>query len=321
VKAVVQDRYGPPEVLYVEDVAAPVPKDDEVLIRVRASTVSQSDTHVRAAHPFFWRLIAGFRRPKWRTLGVDLAGEVEAVGSAVTAFKVGDQVFGQPRWVGAHAELVCLREGGVVAHKPANLTFEEAAAVPDGASQAVATLRVAGVREGQRIVIHGASGSLGTAAIQLAKHMGAHVTAVCSTRHVDLVRSIGADEVVDYLREDLTRNGQSYDAVIDAAGKYSFAQGRRALKPGGIYVATDGLRNFFWWFWTWRIGDRRLKFAAGRRNKEDLRFFKQLIEAGEYRPVIDRRYPMDQAPDAHRYVETWRKAGNVILTISGEPGT
>ena len=320
-KAVVQDRYGPPEVLHVEDVPAPVPKDDEVLIRVRASTVSQSDTHVRAAHPFFWRLIAGFRRPRWRTLGVDLAGEVEAVGSAVTEFKVGDHVFGQPRWVGAHAELVCLRQGAVVAHKPANLTFEEAAAVPDGASQALATLRVADVRQGQRIVVHGASGSLGTAAIQLAKHMGAHVTAVCSTRHVELVRSIGADDVVDYLREDLTTNGQTYDAVIDAAGKYSFSQGRRALKPGGIYVATDGLRNFFWWFWTWRIGDRRLKFAAGRRNKKDLLFFKQLIEAGKYRPVIDRRYPMEQAADAHRYVETWRKAGNVILTISGEPGT
>src|SRR6185369_2037575 len=296
-KAVVQDRYGPPEVLHVEDVAAPVPKDDEVLIRVRASTVSQSDTHVRAAHPFFWRLIAGFRRPRWRTLGVDFAGEVEAVGSAVSEFKVGDQVFGQPRWVGAHAELICIREGAVLAHKPANVTFEGAAAIPDGASQALATLRVADVRQGQRIVIHGASGSLGTAAIQLAKHMGAHVTAVCSTRHVELVRSIGADDVVDYLREDLTRNGQTYDSVIDAAGKYSFSQGRRALKPGGIYVATDGLRNFFWWFWTWRIGNRRLKFAAGRRKKKDLLFFRELIEAGEYRPVIDRRYPMEQAAD------------------------
>ena len=320
-KAVVQDRYGPPEVLHVEEVAAPAPRDDEVLIRVRASTVSQSDTHVRAAHPFFWRLIAGFRRPRWRTLGVDLAGEVEAVGKAVTEFKVGDKVFGQPRWVGAHAELICLRESAALAHKPANLTFEEAAAVCDGASQALATLRVAGVQEGQRIVIHGASGSLGTAAVQLARHMGAHVTAVCSTTHVALVRSIGADAVVDYLREELTKNGQTYDAVIDAAGKYSFWRGRRALKPGGIYVATDGLRNFFWAAWTWRIGNKRLKFAAGRRSKKDVVFMKGLIEAGGYRPVIDRRYSMEQAVEAHRYVETWHKAGNVVLTISGEPGT
>jgi NADPH:quinone reductase-like Zn-dependent oxidoreductase len=320
-RAIVQDRYGPPEVLHIEDVDAPVPKDDEVLIRVRASTVSQSDTHLRAAHPFFWRLIAGFRRPRWRTLGVDLAGEVEAVGSAVTEFKVGDQVFGQPRWVGAHAELICVREMGALAHKPAALSFEEAAAVPDGASQALATLRVADVREGQRIVIHGASGSLGTAAVQLAKHMGAHVTAVCGTKHVELVRALGADAVVDYLREDLTKNGQTYDAVIDAAGKYSFWRGRRALKPGGTYVATDGLRNFFWAAWTWRIGDTRLKFAAGRRTKKDVVFMQELIEAGTYRPVIDRRYPMEGAVEAHRYVETWHKAGNVVLTISGEPGT
>jgi NADPH:quinone reductase-like Zn-dependent oxidoreductase len=182
-------------------------------------------------------------------------------------------------------------------------------------------LRVAGVREGQRIVIHGASGSLGTAAVQLAKHMGAHVTAVCGTKHVDLVCSIGADAVVDYQREDLAKNGQTYDAVIDAAGKYSFWRGRHVLKPGGIYVATDGLRNFFWLAWTWRIGDRRLKFAAGRRTKPDVVFLKGLIEAGRYRPVIDRRYPMDQVVEAHRYVETWHKAGNVVLTISGEPGT
>jgi NADPH2:quinone reductase len=244
-KAVVQDRYGPPEVLRVEDVERPMPKDDEVLIRIRATTVTQTDTHLRAARPVFWRLVLGVRRPRKRTLGVELAGEVEAVGPAVSAFSVGDDVFGTA-WFGAHAEFICLRESAALALKPAGMSFEEAAAISDGAMQALATLRVADVEEGQRIVIYGASGSLGTAAVQLARDIGAHVTAVCSTRNVELVRSLGADEVVDYLVEDFTNNGKTYDAIIDAVGKHSFRRGRRSLKPGGIYVATDGLRNLFW---------------------------------------------------------------------------
>jgi NADPH:quinone reductase-like Zn-dependent oxidoreductase len=320
-KAVVQDRYGPPEVLRVEDVERPVPKDDEVLIRIRSSTVTQSDVHLRAAHPFFWRFIFGLRRPRMRTLGVELAGEVESVGAGVTQFQVGDGVFGQT-WFGAHAEFICMRESGALAHKPDGMTFEEASAVCDGFVQAQATLRAAGVREGRRIVIYGASGSLGTAAVQLAKHLGAHVTAVCSTRNVELVRSLGADEVVDYLVQDLTKNGRTYDAIIDAVDKYSFRRGRRSLKPGGIYIATDGLRNLLWVVWTWRIGHARLKFAgAGARTKKDVLFVKELIEAGQFRAVIDRRYPMEQVVEAHRYVETWQKAGNVVLTISGDPGT
>ncbi len=319
-KAVVQDRYGPPEVLRVEDVERPVPKDDEVLIRIRATTVTQTDTHLRVARPVFWRLVLGLRRPRRRILGVELAGEVEAVGPAVTEFSVGDDVFGT-NWFGAHAEFICLRESAALAHKPAGMTFDEAAAVCDGAMQALATLRVADVQKGQRIVIYGASGSLGTAAVQLARNIGAHVTAVCSTRHVELVRSLRADEVVDYLAQDFTKNGQTYDAVIDAVGKYSFRRGRRSLKPGGIYVATDGVRNLFWALWTWRIGDRRLKFAGGRKAKQDVVFMKELIEAGKFRAVIDRRYPMEQVVEAHRYVESWHKAGNVVLTISGDRET
>jgi NADPH:quinone reductase-like Zn-dependent oxidoreductase len=316
-KAVVQDRYGPPEVLRVEDVERPMPKDDEVLIRIRATTVTQTDTHLRAARPVFWRLLLGVRRPRRRILGVELAGEVEAIGPAVTQFNVGDDVFGT-NWFGAHAEFICLRESAALARKPAAMSFEEAAAVCDGAMQALATLRVADVHEGQRIVLYGASGSLGTAAVQLARHKGAHVTAVCSTRHVELVRSLGAHEVVDYLVEDFTKNGRTYDAIIDAVGKYSFRRGRRSLKPGGIYVATDGLRNLIWALWTWRIGDKRLKFAGGRKTKQDVVFMKELIEAGKFRAVIDRRYPMEQAVEAHRYVETWHKAGNVVLTVSGD---
>jgi NADPH:quinone reductase-like Zn-dependent oxidoreductase len=320
-KAVVQDRYGPPEVLRIEEVERPVPRDDEVLIRVRASTVTQTDTHVRGANPMFWRLVFGLRRPRWRTLGVELAGEVEAVGAAVRKFKVGDAVFGHPSTLlGAHAEYVCVRESGALAPKPAGMSFDDAAAVCDGASQALATLRQADARVGRRIVVYGASGSLGTAAVQLAKHFGAHVTAVCGTDHVELVRSLGADEVVDYRQQDFTKNGQTYDAIIDAVGKYSFRRGRRSLTPGGVYVATDGGRflveTIALLVATRWVGSKRVRTGIGRRIKADVLFLKELIDAGEFRAVVDRRYPMDQAAEAHRYVETWRKAGNVVLTIA-----
>ena len=322
-RAVVQHRYGPPEVLRVEEVPRPVPKDDEVLIRVRAATVSQSDVHIRAANPFFWRLFAGLRRPRVRTLGVDLAGEVVAVGAAVSEFKVGDAVFGSPnRFFGTHAEYVCVRESGSLALKPAGLSFEEAAAVPDGAMQALATLRLADASPGRRIVVYGASGSLGTAAVQLARQFGAHVTGVCNTRNVELVRSLGADDVVDYLEEDFTRKGETYDAIIDAVGKYSFRRGRRALRPGGSFVETDAGRFYVetlaFWVATRFVGSRRVRGAAGRRSKQDVRFMKELIEAGEFRPVVDRIYPMDQVVEAHRYVETWRKRGNVVLTMAAD---
>ena len=315
-KAVVQDRYGSPDVLRIAEVDQPVPKADEVLVRVRASTVSQTDTHIRRADPFFWRLIGGFRRPRRRTLGTELSGEVAAVGSEVTEFKVGDAVFGQPsNYVGAHAEYICMREQGPLAHKPSSMSFEEAAAVCDGAAQALSALRQAEASPGRRIVIYGASGSLGTAAVQLAKHFGAHVTAVCGTAHIELARSLGADDVVDYRTEDVTARGQTYDAIIDAVGKYSFTRGRRALRPDGVYVGTDGLTTILWWLVNRATGRRRVRMAAGRRNKADIVFLKELIEAGEFRAVIDRRYPMAEVVEAHRYVETWRKAGNVVLTI------
>lgn len=321
-RAVVQDRYGPPEVLRIEEVERPTPKDDEVLIRIRATTVTQTDTHARAARPVFWRLFAGLRRPKWRTLGVELAGEVEAVGAAVSKFKVGDHVFGSTPRFGAHAELICLPEGNRMAHKPAVISFEEAAAVCDGALQALAALRAADVRGGQRIVIYGASGSLGTAAVQLARHLGAHVTAVCNTRNVELVRSLGADVVIDYLHEDFTKNGERYDAIVDAVGKYSFFRARRSLKVGGIYVPTDlgplMLESVVMVLATRWAGKKRVRFPTIRRSQEDLEFLKELIEAGEYRAVIDRSYPLEQAVEAHRYVETWQKTGNVVLTVAGD---
>lgn len=323
-KAVVQDRYGPPEVLRIEEVERPIPQDDEILIRVRASTVTQTDTHARRADLFLWRFFLGLRRPRWRTLGVELAGEVEAVGAAVREFKVGDEVFGRPSsYFGAHAEYICVSERATLALKPLGMSFDEAAAVCDGASQALDTLRQADVQKGRRIVIYGASGSLGTAAVQLAKHIGANVTAICGTDHVELVRSLGADEVVDYRQQDFTKNGQTYDAIIDAVGKYSFRRGRRSLRPGGIYVATDGgrflLETLAMLMATRFVGSKRVRTGIGRRIKADVLFLKELIEAGQFRAVIDRRYPMDQVVEAHRYVETWHKAGNVVLTIATEP--
>ncbi|HYM83410.1 MAG TPA: NAD(P)-dependent alcohol dehydrogenase, partial [Candidatus Dormibacteraeota bacterium] len=293
-KAVVQDRYGPPEVLRIDEVERPVPKPGEILVRVRASTVSQSDTHMRRADPVLWRLFLGLRRPRRRLrLGVELAGEVEEVGADVTAFRTGDEVFGHPStWSGAHQEYVCIREDAPLAHKPASLTFEQAAAVCDGAAQAFAALRAAGAGEGCHIVIYGASGSLGTAAVQLARHVGARVTAVCGSAHVELIRSLGADEVVDYRQEDFTSRGPVYDAIVDAVGKYSFRRARRALKPGGVYVETDGIGILWWPLVTRLVGSRRFRTAGARRNKADVLLLKELIEAGEFRPVVDRCYPM-----------------------------
>jgi len=319
-RAVVQDRYGPPEVLHIEEVPRPIPGPGEVLIRVRASTVSQTDTHIRGASIVFWRLLFGWQRPRHRTLGVDLAGVVEAVGPGVTEFAVGDEVFGMVGWrAGAHAEYVCLPQTGAIAKKPANLTFEEAASICDGAMQGLATLRRGHVGRATRLVVYGASGSLGTAAVQLAKHLGAHVTGVTSTKNVELVRSLGADDVIDYTREDLTKRGPVYDVLIDAVGKYAFFWGRKALKPGGIYVETDfgphKLHTLVMWPLSRWIGGRRLTFGSGQRSKADVQLIQQLIEAGEYRPVVDHVYPMEEVVEAHRRVESWHKVGNVVLTM------
>ena len=315
-RAAVYDRYGPPEVLRIEDVEPPVPKDDdEVLVRVHATTVNRTDTGFRGAELFVSRFFTGLRRPKQRIVGMEFAGEVEAVGAAVTEFAIGDRVFGVRS--GANAEYVRVRERGAAAHMPIGMTFEEAAAVCDGATQALAHLRRAGVREGTRILVYGASGSVGTAAVQLARHFGAHVTAVCNTKNVGLVRSLGAHEVVDYLQEDFTENGETYDVVLDAVGKHSFLRSRRSLKPGGLYVATDGLRNVALAAWTSRIGDRKVVFALPRHTKEDVLLLKELIEGGKYRAVIDRTYPLEDVVEAHRYVETGQKTGNVVLTVDG----
>jgi NADPH:quinone reductase-like Zn-dependent oxidoreductase len=316
-RAVVHDRYGGPEVLRLDEVERPVPADDEVLVRIHATTVTRSDCGWRAPHPFFSRVFTGLLRPRRPILGSELAGVVEAVGSAVSRFEVGDEVFGVKS--GAHAEYVCARESAALAPKPAGMTFEEAAAVCDGAIIALTCLRKAGLRQGQSIVVYGASGSIGTAGVQLAKHFGAEVTAVCNTKNVELVRSLGADEVIDYTQEDFTRNGKTYDVVFDAVGKHSFRRSRHSLKPGGTFVETD--LGFMWHvppltLLTRWIGDKRVTIPIPKYTKEEILFIKGLLEAGEYQAVIDRHYPLEDVVEATRYVETGQKTGNVVLTVS-----
>jgi len=316
-RAVVHDRYGPPEVLRLEDVPRPVPKDDEVLVKVRATSVTRTDCGFRGAEPFFARIFTGLLRPKRRIPGLELAGEVEAVGADVSDFEVGDEVFGIRG--GANAEYVCVRESGVLARKPAGMSYEEAAAVCDGALLALSCLKPMSELRGKNVVIYGASGSIGTAAVQLAKHFGAHVTAVCNTKNVELVRSLGADVVVDYQQEDFTKNGETYDVIFDAVGKHSFRRSRHSLKRGGIFITTD--LGFMWHaplvaLATRWIGDKRAAIGIGRYRKEDVLLLKELIEAGKYRAVIDRRYPLEQVVEATKYVETQQKTGNVVLTVT-----
>ncbi|HWL33004.1 MAG TPA: NAD(P)-dependent alcohol dehydrogenase, partial [Gaiellaceae bacterium] len=293
--------------------------DDQVLVNVHATTVNRTDCGFRAAEPFITRYFLGVRRPKQRILGMELAGDVEAVGKAVTDFAVGDHVFGI-RYFGAHAEYVCIRESGPLAHKPAGMSFEEAAAVCDGVMLALPCLRRAGVREGTRLVVYGASGSVGTAAVQLARNIGADVTAVCNTKNVELVASLGAARVIDYTKEDFTQNAETYDAVFDAVGKHSFRRCRRSLRPGGIYVSTD--LGFMWHLpllalLTRWIGSRKAVLGLAKYTKGDVLFLKELIEAGKYRAVIDRRYRLEEVIEATKYVETGQKTGNVVLTLDG----
>jgi len=323
-RAIVYDRYGPPDVLRIEDVERPVPNEDEVLVRVRAVAVTRADCATREANrrsgvavALISRSISGVRRPKQRILGSEFAGEVEAVGSAVREFAVGDQLFGTSGFrFGAYAEFIRVREAARIAHKPAGLSFAEAAAIPDGGLNALWCLRGADLQKGQRILIYGASGAIGSAGVQLARHLGADVTAVCGTKNLDLARSLGADRVIDYTQEDFTRNGQTYAVIFDAVGKHSFARCKRSLTRGGRYLATDGFRNLFLALWTSRFGDRKVVFRIPPRyTKQDVVLLKELIEARRFRPVLDRCYPFADVIEATRYVETEHKTGNVVLTI------
>ena len=323
-RAVVYDRYGPPEVLRLEDVERPVPKEDEVLVRVHATTVNRLDTATREANrrsglaiSLMGRLVLGLRRPRHRTLGTEFAGEIEAVGAAVSEFAVGDRVFGNSGLrFGAHAEYIAIPVSARIARMPAGMSFEEAAPITDGALNALTCLKQADLRKGRTILIYGASGAIGTAGVQLARAFGADITAVCNTKNLELVRSLGADRVIDYTQEDFTKNGQTYDVILDAVGKLSFRRCRRSLQPNGIYLPTDGFANLMWALVTSRSQGKKVLFQIPpRQTKEDVLFLKELIETGRYRPVIDRRYRLEDVIEAARYVETEQKTGNVVLTV------
>jgi NADPH:quinone reductase-like Zn-dependent oxidoreductase len=318
-KAVVYERYGPPEVLHIEDVEPPVPKEDELLVRIRATSANRSDAHHRSGKPVVQRFMTGLLRPKRRILGHELAGEIEALGADVTEFKVGDRVFGALPYLGlrtgTYAELMAVPAAWPLATIPEGLSFEQVGAIGDGFLCAINGYRPAGDLKGKDVLVYGASGSIGTAAVQLAKHFGAHVTAVCNTKNLELVRSLGAHEAIDYLREDFTENGKTYDVIFDAVGKQPFGRCKGSLEPGGVYLPTDGFQNLFLMLWHKRFGDKKVVFDVPRFRKQDVVFLKELLEAGEYRPVIDRTYPLDDVVEATRYVETEQKTGNVVLTI------
>jgi NADPH:quinone reductase-like Zn-dependent oxidoreductase len=318
-RAVVHDQYGPPDVLRVDEVERPVPKEDEVLVRVHASTVTRGDSMgVRGVEYRFTRVFTGIRRPRRTTFGSEFAGRVEDVGPAVTEFKVGGDVFGLK--AGSSAEYVAVSENGVIAHMPAALSYEEATAIPDGSLLALTCLRPAEPLRGKSVLVYGAAGSIGTGAVQLlAHHFQAEATAVCDTKDVELVRSLGAGDVLDRLHEDFTKNGKTYDVIFDAVGKHSFRRCRGSLKPGGIYITVDlGFMYHvpFLALITRVVGSRRAKLGIGRYRKEDLLLIKELVETGKYRPVIDRAYPLDDIVGATRYVESGQKTGNVVLRVT-----
>jgi NADPH:quinone reductase-like Zn-dependent oxidoreductase len=325
-KAVVYDRYGPPGVLRIEEVARPAPRDDEILVAVRATTVNRLDCHTREANRSnglvisgVSRLVSGIRGPRRRILGTEFAGEVVAAGPSVTRFGAGDRVFGNTGLrFGTHAEFTCVPEAARVAPMPEGMGFEEAAAATDGALNALWCLRLAGPLKGRRVLVYGASGAIGTAAVQVAKVFGAEVTAVCGPKGVAAVKSIGAGRVIDYTKEDFASDRERYFSVFDAVGKESFAHCRGLIEPGGTYLATDGLRNLLLGLWTSRFGDRKVMFKLPPRyTQKDVVLIKELMEAGSYRPVVDRVYPIEDVAEAARYVETEQKIGNVVLAVSG----
>jgi NADPH:quinone reductase-like Zn-dependent oxidoreductase len=318
-RAAVATRYGPPEVVRVAEVTTPTVGDHDVLVKVHATTVNRTDCAYRAAYPFFMRFFTGLRRPRRQVLGTELAGVVTAVGPAVTAFAVGDRVFGYNEGpFGAHAEYVAVREDRMIAAIPAGVSFSEAAAGTEGSHYALSAIRSARILAGQAVLVYGATGAIGSAAVQLLKSMGVTVTAVCDTARIDLVQGLGADRVVDYTAEDFTRDEQRYHAVIDAVGKSSFGRCKRLLRPGGVYLSSDlgpAWQNLYLPLLTrWSRGPK-VRFPFPQETQEVVRHLARLMESGQFRPVLDRTYAFDEIVDAYRYVETGQKIGNVVLEV------
>ena len=320
-KAIICTKYGSPDVLQLKEVKKPIPKDNEILIKVHASSVTSGDCRIRSFTYAPWfrifaLLIFGFRKPRINIPGDDLAGEIEDVGKDVELFKIGDQVFGASNnlgFGGTNAEYKCLPEKKQVAIKPANMTYDEAAAVPFGGLSALHFLKKGGVQQGDKVLIYGASGSVGTFAVQIAKHLGAEVTGVCSTSNLNLVKSLGADKVIDYTKEDFTKNGQTYDAIFDTVIKTSFTHCKNSLKRNGKYITVDW--PLLQALWTSIVGGKKIIFGIPPTSSEDLISIKKLIEAGTIKAVIDRRYPLEQIVEAHRYVDKGHKKGNVVVIV------
>ncbi|MER5385721.1 NAD(P)-dependent alcohol dehydrogenase [Streptomyces sp. NPDC002688] len=318
-KAAVYNRYGPPAVVRVGEVDKPSTGNHDVLVRVHATTVNRTDCAYRAARPFFMRMLTGLARPRRTVLGTEYAGVAEAVGSGVTSFTVGDRVFGYNEGAfGTHAEYLSVPHDGPVAIMPAGVTFEEAAPGTEGSHYALAFIRTADIQAGQDVLVYGATGAIGSAAVQLLKQRKAIVTAVCGTAHLELVKGLGADRVVDHTAKDFTRDEQRYDAVFDAVGKTTFGRCRRLLKPGGAYLSSElgpWCQNLLLPLVTPLFRGRRVKFPFPKQDQKIVRHFRDLMESGEFRPVIDRRYPLEHIVDAYRYVEGGQKIGNVVITV------
>ena len=323
IKAVVYEKYGPPEVLEIREIEKPVPGDNEILVKVKAAVVSATDVIFRRGTPFISRSAIGFTKPRYTITGDALSGEVEAVGKDVKKFKKGDRIYGSagPEF-GAHAEYKCIPENGVITIMPSNISFGEAAAISDGSLTALPFIRdEAGIREGQKLLVNGASGAVGSFAVQLAKYYGAEVTGVCSTSSIKMVQSIGADKVIDYTKEDFTNNGRTYDVIFDAVGKSTFPQSKNALAPQGLYLSTVLSSSIiFNMLRTSKSKGKKAKIAfTGLRppadRAKDLAFLKELIESGKLKAAIDKTWPMEKITEAHRYVEQGHKKGNVILTV------
>jgi 2-desacetyl-2-hydroxyethyl bacteriochlorophyllide A dehydrogenase len=316
-KAIELSKYGAPENLQMKELEKPSPKENEVLIKIHATTITSGDARMRRADPFIIRLIFGFKKPRKPILGVVVAGEIEAIGNTVSTFKTGDQVFGSTGMnFGAHAEYVCVPEGAVMALKPGNMSYEEAAAIPFGATASMHFLRLADIKEGQKVLINGASGALGTMAVQLARNFGAEVTAVCSASNFALVKSLGADHLIDYTSEDFSRNGEGYDVIFDTVGKISMWKAIRSLnKKGQLLLASAGLGTMLIGSLASLIMRKKIRSGVIKETIEDMKFFRQEIEEGKLKAVIDRTYSLEDLPEAHSYVDRGHKKGNVVIAV------
>ena len=323
-KAAVHGEYGPPDVVRVADVEKPPVGDKDVFIRVHATTVNRTDCGYRTAKPFFIRVVSGLVRPRRTILGNEFAGVVEAVGGGVASFTAGDRVFGYNEGAfGAHAEYLSVPEDGMIAAIPAGMAFAEAAPATEGSHYALSSIRTAKVEAGQVVLVYGATGAIGSAAVQLLKSLDATVTAVCDTAHLEMVRGLGADRVVDYTAQDFTEDEQRYDLVLDAVGKSTFGRCKRLLKPRGVYMSSElgpWWQNLVLTLVTPLLGGKRVKFGYPQEGREVMRHLRELLESGQFRPVIDRRYPLDRIVEAYRYVETGQKVGNVVIDVV-PPGT